>query len=106
MSGYPPQQPQQGGYPPQGQYPQQPYGQQPYGQQQYAPPPGPTGIPGTIIAGFIFSFLCPLLCWILIGVGWKEMERRGGAGKGLAIAGLVISFINVLINIGLSAGNM
>lgn len=127
MSGYPPPQPPQQPQPPQGQnpyyqgqppasfppppgqgtYPQQPYPPQPYGQQAYyAQQPVNTGIPGVIIAGFIFSFLCPLISWICIGVGWKEIERRGGAGKGLAIAGLIISFLNVAANVGLRVSSM
>lgn len=85
--GQPPQYGQQGQYqqPPQGQYPpQQPpqqYYQQPYGHpgQPYAQQAG--SVPGVVIAGFIFSFLCPLLGLILCAVGMSEAKRRN-AGVG------------------------
>jgi len=99
MAGYPPQQgghPQQpGGYPPQGQYQQQPqgYGQpQPYGHPGYGAPPQPAGIPGLVIAGFILAII-PCTWWlglIFSAIGLSQANKRG-AGKGLAIAGLVIS---------------
>ena len=101
QGGYPQQpqggyQQQPGGYQQQGGYPQQqPYGQQPYGQPGYGPPPA-QGIPGTVIAGFILSFLCPLIGLILCGVGLGEAKKRN-AGTGLAIAGIVISLVNMVL---------
>lgn len=112
MAGYPPQQPQggnpyqqnqypqQGAYPPQqGAYPQGAYPQQPYGQQGAYPGAMPKqGIPGTVIAGFILSFLCSLIGLILCIVGLQEAKRRN-AGVGLATAGIIISCIMIGINI-------
>lgn len=90
----------QGQYQPQ-QHPQQ-YQQQPYGQQYY-PQQQAQGIPGIVIAGFILSFLCPLIGLILCAVGMGEAKRRN-AGVGLATAGIVISIcmmlFGVLINLG------
>jgi hypothetical protein len=103
MAGHPPQQggyqqQPQGNYPPQG-YPQQQYGQQHYGQQpMYGAPPPPQGIPGIVIAGFILSFLCPLIGLILCAVGMGEAKRRN-AGSGLAIAGIIISLVFILLNV-------
>jgi hypothetical protein len=102
QGGYPQQpqggyQQQPGGYQQQGGYPQQqPYGQQPYGQQQMYGAPPAQGIPGTVIAGFILSFLCPLIGLILCGVGLGEAKKRN-AGTGLAIAGIVISLVNMVL---------
>jgi hypothetical protein len=106
MAGYPPQHggQQQGqgqyqqGYNQQQygqQYPQQPYGQAGY-PQQYAQPA--QGIPGTVIAGFILAFLCPLIGLILCLVGMGEAKRRN-SGVGLATADIVISGIILVINV-------
>jgi competence protein ComGC len=45
--------------------------------------------PGIVIAGFICSFLCPLLGIILCGIGLGE-AKRNRSGAGLAVAGIVI----------------
>lgn len=116
MAGAPPQGPNQGGgyqqqgggYPQQqgGGYPQQ---QQPYGQQGYPPQgygnPNAGKIPGTVIAGFILAFLCPLIGLILCAVGLGEAKRRG-AGEGLAIAGIVISLAWLLLSVGINLASM
>lgn len=114
-----PQQPQPQPSQPQYGAPQQPYGdqtqygappQQPYDQSQYGaaqpqyggpvPPPGPGGygypMPpqeqknGFSIAGLILSFL-PLLGIIFSVLGLTRASKVGGKGRGLAIAGLVLS---------------
>jgi hypothetical protein len=92
----PPPPPQQPGYAP----PQPGYAQPRYGQPGYAPPQ-PTGTPGIVIAGFIFSFLCGLLGLILCAVGLGEAKKRG-AGEGLAIAGIIISIVNMLLGVVIS----
>lgn len=108
---YPQQQYPQGQYPqqqypqqqyPQGQY-QQPYGGQPYGYQQpYAQPK--QGIPGTVIAGFICSFLCSIVGLILCIAGLGEAKRRN-AGVGLAYAGIIISILGMIAGIANFAAN-
>jgi len=45
--------------------------------------------PGIVVAGFICSFLCPLLGIILCGIGLGE-AKRNRSGHGLAVAGIVI----------------
>ena len=114
--GYPQQQPggqQPGGYPQQqGGYPQQqgggyPQQQQPYGQQGYQQPygdPNAGKIPGTVIAGFILSFLCQLVGLILCVVGLQEAKRRG-AGVGLAWAGIIISLVFMLLGVVINVAN-
>lgn len=111
MSGYPPQpgsgnqgnyqqQPQygQGNYQPQYQPQQQQYQQQPYGHQYHQQPQQAGSVPGIVIAGFILSFLCPLVGVILCAVGMSEAKRRN-AGTGLATAGLIIGGVFLLINV-------
>jgi hypothetical protein len=104
-----PQQPQygQGQYQPQQQpqqYPQQ-YQQQPYGQQQYYPQQQAPGIPGTVIAGFILSFLCPLIGLILCAVGMGEAKRRN-AGVGLATAGIIIAICMMIVGVYFRLGSL
>ena len=48
---------------------------------------------GIAIAGFICSFLVPLLGWIFGGVGLARANKRNGKGKGFSIAAIVISTI-------------
>ena len=49
------------------------------------------------ILGFVFAFLIPLLGLIFSIVGIGNAKKMGGKGKGLAIAGLIISIISVVI---------
>ena len=88
QGGYPP--PGQGGYPPgQGGYPPG-YGQYPGGNQQ--PPPGSGGTSTPAVLGFIFSLISAIpVAVILCIVALGRIGRLGQKGKGLAIAGLVIS---------------
>lgn len=63
---------------------------------------------GLAIAGFICSFLVSLLGLILSIVGLDQIKKQGGKGKGLAIAGIIISaagmVIQVILVIALIAG--
>ncbi len=85
------------------------------GPQYQAPPPGgpgpaapapgayqqrpvPQGVPGIVIAGFIFVFLCSPLGIILCAVGMGEAKRRG-AGVGLAWAGIILGIVFILLSI-------
>lgn len=47
------------------------------------------------IVGFIFSFFIPLVGLICSSVGYNNANKLGGSGKGLAIAGIVISTISI-----------
>jgi hypothetical protein len=74
---------------------------------QYAPPPphqyhvpyhtplsGPPSHNGMAIAGFVCSFFVPLLGLIFSWIALAGMGKTGNEeGKGLAIAGLVISIV-------------
>jgi hypothetical protein len=93
--------PQYGGQPQQGQpqYGAPQYGGQPYGapQDQYGQvPPAGYGYPaapqknGFAVAGLVLSIL-PLLGLIFSILGLNRAGKVGGKGKGLAIAGLVLS---------------
>jgi hypothetical protein len=71
------------------------------------PPPGAYGGPpvvaphwsGTAIAGFCLSFFCGILGLIFSIMGHRECKASNGAvqGEGLAIAGIVISILNIII---------
>jgi hypothetical protein len=118
MSSYPPQPP-----PPYGQQPQPPqqpppYGQQaqpppyppqqppPYGQQ---PPPWPPQAPygqgqyiepktsGLAIGGFIAAFIIGIVGLVLSIIALNQINASNGMqkGKGLAIAGIIISALNI-----------
>ena len=72
------------------------------------PPPGYQGYPsqspypqqrktnGMAIAGFVLSFFCGILGLIFSAVGLSQIGKTGEGGKGLAIAGLVISILSIL----------
>lgn len=86
--------------------PQQPqYGEQPqYGQPGFGAPAGPGGYGGYVppqqekngfsIAGIILCFL-PLFGLIFSILGLVRSGKIGGKGRGLAIAGLVLSLVFV-----------
>lgn len=88
----------------------QPYGDQPaggpqpYGQVQAPPPPPGYGFPPAqqktntmSILGLVFAFLIPLLGIVFSAIGLKQTRERGEGGRGLAVAGLIISIIFTLI---------
>mgnify|MGYP000172882995 FL=1 len=54
---------------------------------------------GLAIAGFICSFLVSLLGLILSIVGLNQIKKQGGKGKGLAIAGIIISAAGMVIQV-------
>lgn len=92
-------------------YGQQPYGQQPYAQQPYGyvqAPPAPMGGYGfprprksntMAILGLVFSFIFPLLGIIFSAVGLKQTKERDESGRGLAVAGLIVSIVVVLAGV-------
>jgi Domain of unknown function (DUF4190)/Septum formation len=77
----------QPGYPG-GAYPQQPA---PYG-QAYPTPPPPAGTNGFAIAALIFGLIGGVLLSVIFGfVALSQIKKRGQGGRGMAIAGLVLS---------------
>jgi len=49
------------------------------------------------IVGFVFAFLMPLVGLICSIIGLKKSKELNDNGKGLAIAGIIISVIEILI---------
>ena len=116
-----PQQPQDpyGPAHPQGAYPQDPYGRQPYGPQGPGPyPQAPYGAPpypmwgqgyspfnrpspvnGVAIAALVLGVLCflPAVGLILGIIALVQIRRRGERGKGMAIAGAVLSSVGLAL---------
>lgn len=76
-----------------------PYGQQynpnysqPYAQQYgYMPPAANQQYNGFAIAGFVCSFFTSIIGLIFSIIGLNQIKRQDGKGKGLAIAGIIIS---------------
>lgn len=97
-----------------------PYGQQytpnysqPYAQQYgYMPPAANQQYNGFAIAGFVCSFFTSIIGLIFSIIGLNQIKRQGGKGKGLAIAGIIISvakmgiylLLIVMIIVGLVSG--
>lgn len=90
--------------------PQTPYnpymqGGQPNGQPGWSgsygsvPPEANQKYNGLAIAGFICSFLVSLPGLILSIVGLNQIKKQGGKGKGLAIAGIIISAAGMVIQV-------
>lgn len=71
---------------------------QPYNYTQPQPAPQ-TKSNGCAIAGFILAFFMPLIGFILSIVGISKAKECGGDGKGLAIAGLVLSLLDIIVYI-------
>jgi hypothetical protein len=100
-------------YPPAPPYQQQPYGQQPYGQQPYPPyqqqypaygyPQPKGGTNGLAIASLILAFLCSLAGLICGIIALNQIRDRQQEGRGLAIAGIVISCLSIVGSIALIA---
>jgi hypothetical protein len=108
QQGYPQQgYPQQSGYPQQAGYPQQPAGYGQYGQQMggapvYAPPPMAPSTNGLAIASLVCSLLFISIVAIILGhIALSQINRSGGmqAGRGLALAGLIIGYIELAFGV-------
>ncbi len=54
---------------------------------------------GMAVAGFVCSFLSPLLGWIFGGIGLSRSKYRNGTGKGFSIAAIIIATIMFILNI-------
>jgi hypothetical protein len=94
-------------------YQQQPYQQQPYGQQPYPPyqqqypaygyPQPKGGTNGLAIASLVLAFLCSLAGLICGIIALNQIRDRQQEGRGLAIAGIVISCLSIVGSIVLIA---
>jgi Domain of unknown function (DUF4190)/Septum formation len=87
---YPP-----GQYPP-GQYPPGPYGPDQYGPGPYAPgmPPQSGKMSGWAIASFVLGLIGGFLLSVIFGfIALSRIKRLGQRGRGLAIAGIVLSVL-------------
>jgi hypothetical protein len=85
---------------------QTPYPPQPgYGPQPGFPAPGyqPQKTNTMAILGLIFAFVFSPLGIVFSAVGLRQIKQRREGGRGLAIAGLVLSIVFVLIGIALFA---
>lgn len=92
-------------------HPQQPYGQQPYGQQPYGPQPyrtwgqgyspyaRPTPVNGLAVASLVLGVLCcfPALGLVLGVIALVQIKKKGQSGKGLAIAGSILSSLGLAL---------
>ncbi|MEU0025492.1 DUF4190 domain-containing protein [Streptomyces sp. NPDC006335] len=103
------------GPPPQGQQPygQQPYGQQPYGQQYgqpygppyqawgqgYSPYARPSSVNGLAVASLVLGVLCcfPAVGLVLGLIALAQIKKKGQSGKGLAIAGSILSSLGLAL---------
>jgi hypothetical protein len=54
---------------------------------------------GMAIAGFVCSFFVQILGLIFSIVGLSQIKKTGESGRGLAIAGIVISAIGIFLTI-------
>lgn len=84
-----------------GQYGQgyNPY-EQGYNQYQYQPPQK-KGENGMAIAGLVLAFFFPLVGLILSCLGLKQSKTMDDEGKGISIAGIVISSIGLVVYLAL-----
>jgi hypothetical protein len=94
---------------------QPPYGapQQPYGQTPYSQPPYPNQPYGTAygqygaeapfsnkaIWGMVLAFCCPLVGLIIAILAIGDCNNKGYRGKGLAIAAIIMSIINMILGV-------
>ena len=54
---------------------------------------------GMAIAGFVCSFIIPLLGWIFGGIGLAKANKLEGKGMGFSIAALIIATFMFLVNL-------
>lgn len=94
------------GPPPQGRQPYgYPYGQHPYGQpypvwgQGYSPYNRPASVNGLAVASLVLGVLCffPGLGAVLGVIALVQIRKKGQTGKGLAIAGTILSSLGLAL---------
>lgn len=66
---------------------------------QYREQPSESGSNGFAIAGFVCAFFFSLLGLIFSIIGLNKSKNLGGSGRGLAIAGIVISIVGWIFSI-------
>ena len=54
---------------------------------------------GIAIAGFVCSFLIPILGWIFGGIGLARANKRNGKFKGFSIAAIAIASVMFVVNL-------
>lgn len=64
--------------------------------------PAPQRYNGVAVAGFILSFFIALAGLICSIIGLKQTKERGEKGRGLAIAGIIISALSMVLSLALS----
>ena len=67
--------------------------------QQSAPAPASTQSNTFAVLGLVFAFLMPILGIIFSAMGMSKSKELNGNGRGMAIAGLVISIVEIVISI-------
>src|SRR4051794_37339286 len=86
-----------------GQDPPDPWGQSPW--EAYQPAPRTSGLAiASLIVGICGLFFCPLVCIVSLILGFVALSDTGKPyvqGRGLAIAGTIVSAIGVLLIVGL-----
>ncbi|MFJ2740524.1 DUF4190 domain-containing protein [Streptomyces sp. NPDC087440] len=84
-----------------GSYGQSPYAAQPYGIGPYGMPPAPPATNGLAIASLITGIVCclPPLGLVLGLVALSQIKKRGDSGKGMAIAGIVLSCLSIVLTL-------
>ena len=63
--------------------------------------PAPQRYNGVAVAGFILSFFIALAGLICSIIGLKQAKERGEKGRGLAIAGIIISALSIVLSLAL-----
>jgi Domain of unknown function (DUF4190) len=81
--------------------PQRPTG---YGQQRPQQDPSPPLPPTNAMAilALVFAFIVPLLPIVFAIIAYRQIDRTGERGGGLATAGLMLSVLFMLIGIGMA----
>ncbi len=51
------------------------------------------------IIGFVFSFVFTIVGLVCSIIGYRNAPRYGGSGKGLALAGIILSSISIVLEI-------
>lgn len=89
----------QGPHTPQG--PPSPYGPQPYQtwSQGYTPYNNPAPVNGTSIAALVLGILCcvPGVGLVLGVIALKQIKKKGERGRGMAVAGIVLSAFGLMV---------
>ena len=79
--------------------PQQPMPPQGYGPQQPTPPPQTASTNGMAIASLVCAFLIPIVGLILGIISLGKIKTSGEGGRGLAMAGIIISSIGMVLGL-------